>query len=57
MTQVKLKGQLVWDSTDMDEFLEKMALETINGKATQRPFPGDSLPQADAAADDVETLI
>jgi hypothetical protein len=36
MTQVKLKGQMVWDSTDMDEFLCKMVEDKFKGK--KAPF-------------------
>jgi len=30
MVQVKIKGSMVWDSSDMDEFLEKMAMEKFS---------------------------
>lgn len=42
MVQVKLKGKMQWDSTDMDAFLEKMALEKFEPvkptTTTETPF-------------------
>ena len=37
MIQVKIKGKLTWDSSDMDEFLEKMAKNLFNNIDNEEP--------------------
>jgi len=61
MTQVTVKGSLVWDDTDQMVFLEKMVMDTIvpklDGVVTEAPATAPVKDSLDTAVEELQTGV